>query len=119
MSEFDAPLEDVQPDAAQDDAGLFSDLGLADIELPDVDLPDVDLSEVDIDVDGMVDQGEELLADVEEWAGDLVEDIEIPDFVQELFDGSMDLIGADPDEQGLWNDLMLDTNDDVNPYVAN
>ena len=29
-----------------------------------------------------------------------------------------DLIGADPDEEGLWDQLMLDMNDGVNPYVG-
>ena len=33
--------------------------------------------------------------------------------------GAYDLVGADPDEEGLWDQLMLDMTDDVNPYVAN
>jgi hypothetical protein len=33
--------------------------------------------------------------------------------------GGYDLVGADPDEEGLWDQLMLDMTDDVNPYVAN
>jgi len=38
----------------------------------------------------------------------------------ELFGhGSYDLVGADPDEEDLWDQLMLDMTDDVNPYVAN
>jgi hypothetical protein len=42
----------------------------------------------------------------------------------ELYDSygdgaSYDLVGADPDEEGLWDQLVLDMNYDVNPYVAN
>jgi hypothetical protein len=33
--------------------------------------------------------------------------------------GAFDLVGADPDEEGLWDQLMLDMTDDVNPYVVN
>jgi hypothetical protein len=53
-------------------------------------------------------------------AEDLVHEIDFPDFVQQLLGDTgteYDLIGADPDEDGLWNHLMLDS--DVNPYVAN
>jgi hypothetical protein len=45
---------------------------------------------------------------------------DFPDFVHQLLGDTgveYDLIGADPDEDGLWDHLMLDG--DVNPYVAN
>ena len=29
-----------------------------------------------------------------------------------------DLIGADPDEDGLWDQLMVDMHDGANPYAA-
>jgi hypothetical protein len=52
---------------------------------------------------------------------DLVHDIDFPDFVEHLLGGGAeyDLIGADPDEEGLWDQLMLDMDSAVNPYVAN
>jgi hypothetical protein len=47
-------------------------------------------------------------------------EVDFPDFIQDLLHDAgteYDLIGADPDEDGLWSHLMLDS--DVNPYVAN
>ena len=41
------------------------------------------------------------------------------DPVGELLDGAYELLGADPDEEELWNQIMLDLNDEVNPYVSN
>lgn len=63
--------------------------------------------------------------------GDVVEQVDLPDFVDDLIGGghdgqafdadsySYDLVGADPDEDGLWNQLMVDLTDGGNPYVAN
>jgi hypothetical protein len=49
-------------------------------------------------------------------------EVDFPDFVQQLLgdpntEYEYDLIGADPDEDGIWDHLMLDG--DVNPYVTN
>jgi hypothetical protein len=47
-------------------------------------------------------------------------EVDFPDLVQQLLGDTSteyDLIGADPDEGGLWDHLMLDG--EVNPYVAN
>jgi hypothetical protein len=57
------------------------------------------------------------IADGVDTAEDLVHEVDFPDFVQHLVSAEYDLIGADPDEDGLWNHLMLDG--DINPYVAN
>ena len=32
--------------------------------------------------------------------------------------GHFDLVGADPDENGLWDQLRVDLDDDANPYLA-
>ena len=67
----------------------------------------------EFEYDGGVDTGTDA-------AEDLVHEVDFPDFVQQLLGDAAteyDMIGADPDEDGLWNHLMLDG--DVNPYVAN
>ena len=51
--------------------------------------------------------------------------VDFPEFVESLIGDpygagpEYDLIGADPDEDGLWDQLMLDMDSDVNPYVVN
>jgi hypothetical protein len=35
------------------------------------------------------------------------------------YTGAYDLVGADPHEHGLWDQLMLDMSDEVNPYAVN
>jgi hypothetical protein len=70
----------------------------------------------DVDLDDHVDISDHAdHSDSAEHVDDLVlDDIHFDDD----FTGHYDLVGADPDEQGLWDQLMLDLNDDVNPYVG-
>jgi len=50
-----------------------------------------------------------------------VDETDLPDlqFDPGFTDGSYDLIGADSHESDLWSQLMVDMNEDVNPYAAN
>ena len=47
------------------------------------------------------------------WPGDEVHDVaDLPE------PGHFDLVGADPDEEGLWDQLLDDLNDDGHPYLG-
>ena len=50
-----------------------------------------------------------------------IDETDLPDFQFDpaFTDGSYDLIGADSHEADLWSQLMVDMNEDVNPYAAN
>jgi hypothetical protein len=50
-----------------------------------------------------------------------VDETDLPEFQFDpgFTDGSYDLIGADSHEADLWSQLMVDMNEDVNPYAAN
>jgi len=48
-------------------------------------------------------------------------DIDVPDWQldTDFLDGHYDLVGADPDENDMWSQLMSDMHEEVNPYAAN
>jgi hypothetical protein len=52
------------------------------------------------------------------WHGDELNDVngvhDVPDLAAP---GHFDLVGADPDENGLWDQLRFDLHDDANPYL--
>ena len=50
------------------------------------------------------------------WPGDEVH--EVHDVADLPGPGHFDLVGADPDENGLWDQLKADLNDDGNPYLG-
>ena len=53
------------------------------------------------------------------WPGDEVhENHEVHEVAELPAPGHFDLVGADPDENGLWDQLKADLNDDGNPYLA-
>ncbi|MEU7870661.1 hypothetical protein [Dactylosporangium sp. NPDC049140] len=49
------------------------------------------------------------------------QDIDLPDWQldTDFLDGHYDLVGADPDENDMWSQLMSDMHEEVNPYAAN
>ncbi|MEV0135267.1 hypothetical protein AB0H83_43310 [Dactylosporangium sp. NPDC050688] len=49
-----------------------------------------------------------------------IDETDLPEFQFDpgFTDGSYDLIGADRHEADLWSQLMVDMNEDVNPYAA-
>lgn len=49
-----------------------------------------------------------------------VDETDLPEFTFDpaFADGSYDLVGADSHEADLWSQLMVDMNEDVNPYAA-
>jgi hypothetical protein len=53
------------------------------------------------------------------WHGDELNDVhgvhDVPDLQAP---GHFGLVGADPDENGLWDQLRVDLDDDANPYLA-
>ncbi len=63
--------------------------------------------------------GEHLTAGPDiDFDGGFAHHSDLPDLPDGMEHEHYDLIGADPDEEGLWDQLMLDMDDDVNPYVG-
>ena len=53
------------------------------------------------------------------WHGDELNDVhDVHDVPDLQAPGHFDLVGADPDENGLWDQLRVDLDDDANPYLA-